>query len=539
MMPTPETEQTDLASIQAAVTATVEKCRALYIQSGLASWNAAVNGTPEQLQLAADARTAYMRFEADPAEYQRYKAWDEANAAAADPLLARQVKVLHYSFAQGQNDSELIDPISELIRRLEEAYYTFRAEVDGHTLSDNEVESILGESVDSEVRREVWEAHKQLGPLVAPSVRELARLRNRTAQKMGYPNYHRMSLTLSEIDPDWLYGMLDALAIRTDAPFRSAKAALDAELSVRFNVPADELGPWHYSDLYFQRPPKVGSTDFDTFFADQKLEALATRTYDGLGMDVRDILDRSDLYERPNKDQHAFCTHIDREGDVRTLNNLKPVERWMDTLLHELGHGVFDKYIPQSVPWLLRTPAHILYTEAMALLMGAMPLDHDWLTTVRGLPEGQAQSLAHDANSRSMLDALIFTRWVLVMVNFERAMYENPEADLDAIWWQLVERYQYMRKPAGRAMPDWATKMHVALAPAYYQNYLIGRMVAEQWRHWLQDNAGGIIDKPAAGDFFRDKVFAPGATVTWNEALTLATGEPLQIDYFVDRYVRG
>jgi peptidyl-dipeptidase A len=86
-------------------------------------------------------------------------------------------------------------------------------------------------------------------------------------------------------------------------------------------------------------------------------------------------------------------------------------------------------------------------------------------------------------------------------------------------------------------MPDWATKNHVALAPAYYQNYLIGRMVAEQWRHWLAENVGGIIDKPGAGEFFIKKVFAPGATLPWNDALAFATGEPLQIDYFVDRYV--
>ena len=526
-----------LAALNIAVKETVDKYRALYIQANVTSWNAAVNGTPDNLRKAADARAAAMRLEADTVEYARYKAWDQANAAASDPLLARQIRLLHFTFAQGQNDPELIEPISELIRKLEEAYYTFRAEVDGKKLSDNEVEAILDKSRDGEIRREVWEAQKQLGPLVAPSIRELARLRNKTAQKMGYPNYHRMSLVLGEIDPDWLYGMLDALAVRTDEPFRNAKAALDAELAARFKIPVEALGPWHYSDLFFQRAPKVGSTDFDTFFVDQKLEDLATRTYDGLGMDVRDILARSDLYERENKNQHAFCTHIDREGDVRTLNNLKPVERWMDTLLHELGHGVYDKYIPQDLPWLLRTPAHILYTEAMALLMGGITLDQDWLTRVRGLSQQDAASVEADAEKRTTLEALIFTRWVLVMVNFEKALYDNPEADLNEIWWQLVERYQYVKRPAGRAMPDWATKLHVALAPAYYQNYLLGRMVAEQWRHWLATNASGIIDNSAAGNFFIKKVFAPGATLRWNDALAFATEQPLQIDYFVDRYV--
>ena len=523
-------------SISSAVEQTVVQLRELYIAAGKAGWNAAVKGTSENLQAAADTRTAFMRFAADPVEFARYREWDRADAANADPLLARQVRILHYMFAANQNDPELIDQISNLIKQLEETYYTFRAEVGGKKLSNNEIDKILDEERDSEVRREVWESHKMLGPQVAPSIRDLARLRNQAAHKMGYPNFHRMALTLDEIDPDWLYAMLDDLAARTAEPFRRVKGELDIELSQRFKVPVADLRPWHYSDLFFQRAPKMAGTDFDSFFTDQKLEDLATRTYDSLGMDVRDILARSDLYERELKDQHAFCTHIDREGDVRTLNNLVPSERWMDTLLHELGHGVYDKYIPQSVPWVLRTPAHILSTEAMALLMGGMTLERDWLVSIRGLPAQTADDAVSSAQKRKVLEQLIFARWVMVVVGFERAMYENPERDLDALWWELVEKYQFLKRPEGRQMPDWATKNHIALAPAYYQNYLIGYMMAAQWRHWL-DGHGGLVGNPKAGDWFRQKVFGLGQTLHWNDALEVATGEKLNIQHYVDKYV--
>jgi peptidyl-dipeptidase A len=524
------------SEIQSAIQATVARIREVYIAANLAGWDAAVAGTPENLQKAADTRTAYMKLLANPDEYARYRDWDQSGAAKDDPSLARQVRVLHYMHAEAQNDPELIEQISSLISRLEEVYYGFRAEVDGKKLTNNQIEKILDEERDSEVRREVWEAHKELGLLVAAPIRELARLRNRAAQKMGYPNFHRMSLTLNEIDPDWLYGMLEDLAKKTDEPFRKVKGALDAELSKRFNIPIDELAPWHYSDLYFQRAPKVGETNFDTFFKDADLVELATQTYDGLGMDVRDILARSDLYERELKDQHAFCTHIDREGDVRTLNNLVPSERWMDTLLHELGHGVFDKYIPQSLPWILRTIPHILTTEAMALLMGGQTLDREWLIRVRGLSPEDADKLVKPAQQREILSQLIFARWVMVVVGFERAMYENPEADLDTIWWELVEKYQFVKRPVIRRMPDWATKNHIALAPAYYQNYLIGHMVAAQWLDTLEKN-GGLIGNPDAGAWFKEKVFGLGATKPWNEGVAHATGEPLNLDHYVKRYV--
>lgn len=525
-----------IAELRSAVDQTVARLRELYIAGNLTAWEAAVKGTPENLQKAADARTAFMTFMADPAEYARYRDWDQTHAAGDDATLSREVRLLYNGFAENQNDPELIAPISALIQQLETAYYTFRAEVGGEKLSNNQIDKILEEENDSEARREVWEAHKQLGPLVAPAIRELAKLRNQAARKLGYPNFHRMSLSLNEIDPDWLYGMLDDLAAKTDAPFGKVKAALDAELSARFHVPVADLRAWHYADLFFQRAPKVGETNFDQFFTDQDLVALATRTYDSLGMDVRDILARSDLYERELKDQHAFCMHIDREGDVRTLNNLTPSERWMDTLLHELGHGVYDKYIPQELPWMLRSISHILTTEAMALLMGGQTLDREWLIRIRGLTPEAADKVAEPAQKREILSQLIFARWVMVVVNFERAMYENPDADLDTIWWELVEKYQFLKRPEGRSMPDWATKNHIALAPAYYQNYLIGHMVAAQWLGTLEKN-GGLIGNPNAGDWFRKNVYGLGATKPWNDALAVATGEPLQVEYYVGRYV--
>ena len=70
-----------------------------------------------------------------------------------------------------------------------------------------------------------------------------------------------------------------------------------------FGVAVTELRPWHYDDPFFQTPPAEGAIDIDHLFADADLEALTVRTYDGLGLDVRAVLDRSDLYSRDVKSQ--------------------------------------------------------------------------------------------------------------------------------------------------------------------------------------------------------------------------------------------
>ncbi|MBN2306120.1 MAG: M2 family metallopeptidase, partial [Anaerolineae bacterium] len=346
-----------------------------------------------------------------------------------------------------------------------------------------------------------------------------------------------MSLTLDELDPDWLFAMLDDLAAKTDEPFRQVKAEMDAELSARFGIPAADLMPWHYAEPFFQQAPMIGDLDFNALFEGKDMVALGLATYDGIGMDVRDILNRSDLFEREGKDQHAFCMDADREGDIRVLCNLSPTLRWMDTLLHELGHAVYDQYIAEDLPWLLRTIPHILSTEAMALLMGALTLDPEWHAQVLGASEEDAQKAGAAGHKRMRLDELIFARWVMVVVNFERLLYEDPSQDLDAAWWELVQKYQFITKPEGReSKPDWATKYHIALAPAYYQNYLLGRMMSLQWRGWLDENVGGIVGRPAAGDFFKERIFAPGATQHWNDALEAATGEKLNPDYFAQAF---
>ena len=81
--------------------------------------------------------------------------------------------------------------------------------------------------------------------------------------------------------------------------------------------------------------------------------ATSTR---GIGLPIDDVIARSDLYEKPGKSPHAFCTDIDREGDVRVLANIVPNEYWMGTMLHELGHSVYSsKNIPATLPYVLRT----------------------------------------------------------------------------------------------------------------------------------------------------------------------------------------
>jgi peptidyl-dipeptidase A len=217
----------------------------------------------------------------------------------------------------------------------------------------------------------------------------------------------------------------------------------------------------------------------------------------------------------------------------------------MNTNLHEFGHAVYDKFSDKQLPYLLREPAHTFTTEAIAMLFGRQASNPGFLMDVAGVPAADVDKAALDMKNSLRLEQLVFSRWAQVMYRFEKAMYDNPDQDLNALWWQLVERYQMIRKPEGRNAPDWASKIHVALYPAYYHNYLMGELLASQLHEYLCTNVVKSADpvresfagRAEVGAWLRKNIFEPGRTKLWNDMITAATGEKLTAKYYAKQFV--
>ena len=116
--------------------------------------------------------------------------------------------------------------------------------------------------------------------------------------------------------------------------------------------------PWHYHDPFFQETPAVFAADLDAPFKKADLLKLCRDFYAGIGLPIDRVIADSDLYEKKGKSPHAFCTDIDREGDVRVLANIVPNDYWMSTMLHEFGHSVYStnnntsrRRCPTSCAW--------------------------------------------------------------------------------------------------------------------------------------------------------------------------------------------
>jgi peptidyl-dipeptidase A len=511
--------------------------------ANLAYWNFTTTGNNDYEAEFIRLHVALRKMYADGGRFNQLKSL--TSQPIGDPLLARQATLLLNDFVANQMDDETIEELTRREVAIESTFNTFRAELRGKKVTDNDVKDILRESDDQSLRREAWQANKQIGPQVAGPLLELVELRNQIAREIGFDNYYSMHVTLQELNEEELFGIFDELDHLISPVYRDYKAELDAQLAERFGIKPAELRSWHYSDPFFQDAPSADPAVrafLAETYSDKDIEALTRRFYHAIGLDVEDILARSDLYEREGKQQHAYCLHVDRKGDVRVMANIKANEKWMGTMLHECGHAVYDKYLDMTLPYLLRQPAHILSTEAIAMLMGRLEADPNWLAVYPRVPEAKTQSLADPLWRQWRGQLLITARWVPMMSHFERALYQGPDQDLNRLWWDLEEQFQMVPRPEGRDAPDWAAKIHLSTAPVYYHNYLLGELVASQVHHYIESqvlNENGsrgrrFVTDPGVGDYLVQKIFSPGALRHWQDALELATGERLRSQHFVD-----
>jgi peptidyl-dipeptidase A len=504
-------------------------------------WDLSLNGNNKSLEEALiSAKERYLKVYNNRDDFRLVREWKTASLPL-DEIAARQLKLIHDTFVPNQIEEDVLRDIVERETHIENTFNTFRSDFEGGKASDNQLRDILRTESNMLRRREAWEASKQVGHEAAPKLLELIAIRNREAHKLGYSDYYSMMFELQELDEPWVFSLLDRLEQLSENAFTQMKEELDGRLKQAYGVTDAETPPWLYSDPFFQEFPTAGATEsLDDVFQDSDIEGLTLAHYQSIGLDIANLLRQADLYEREGKSQHAFCLDVDHEGDVRVLCNIRKNERWMSTMLHEFGHAVYDKYNDAALPFLLRTPAHTLTTEAIAMLNGRMSKSPEWLVKIAGLSPSDAQRLSASALKTLRSEMLIFLRWAITLIRFERELYRNSGAQLNRLWWEYVARFQKVTPPQNRDRADWASKIHLATSPVYYQNYVLGELMASQLLSYIHGHivkSESYVGNTTVGDYLVKRVFRPGARHDWNTMLSKATGERLNPEHFTAQFV--
>lgn len=536
-------ENKEIHEIKKFIEKHVSIIKPLYKEASLAYWNASISGKEEDYSKSSQLQYALEKVYTNKEEFKKIKEWKKLDIR--DPILKRQVDLLYLQYLQNQIPDDLLKEIISKSNEVEKLFNTFRGKVDGKEVSMNEIEEVLRNSLDSNQRRKYWEAQKSVGIILEKPLKELVKLRNKAARLLGFPNFYSMSLYLNEQDENDLLKLFDELDKLTKDRFAILKKEIDLKLSQRYGIKPEEMMPWHYNDSFFQEAPKIYDVDFDSLLKDHNILDLTEKFYTSIGLEIDDILKRSDLYEKKGKSPHAFETNIDKEGDIRILANIKDNEYWLDTMLHESGHAVYDKYVDKNLPFLLRQYAHISTTEAIAMLLGRLAKNAHWLQKMIHLTNDERKKIENEAFKTLQAQELIFSRWTQVMFRFERELYKNPDQNLNKLWWDLVKKYQLVNPPKGRNMPDYASKIHLSTSPAYYHNYLIGELIASQIHHYIVKNilkendlkSADYVGNKEVGAYLIKHIFSLGAVLKWDMLIEKATGEKLTPKYFAEQFI--
>jgi len=96
----------------------------------------------------------------------------------------------------------------------------------------------------------------------------------------------------------------------------------------------------------------------------------------------------------------------------------------------------------------LRDAAHTFVTEAIAMLFGRFSSHPQWIQDVVGIGDEEKNKITESCIATLRLEQLVVSRRMQVMYHFEKRLYDNPDQDLNALWRDLVEKYQMLKRPA-------------------------------------------------------------------------------------------
>lgn len=480
------------------------RLEALDVAYAEADWRKYLGQTSEDELNALEARRAALLLDD--------KAWEMVRAGrehAPDPDLARRLTLVERLFLGAHVES---DPAVYALRnRLDQTIVAFRPAVAGQTISRADQRELLRKEPDRTLRRAAWRALVPLATEIEADVIELMRRRNALAQKLGYPGYPDLALSLIGLDRRGVLELFDQLAGATEAVYRLFldRAAAHLELAA--------LQPWDLSYALDRL-----STLPDEPFPKEGIIVAARDLAASLGLAEAGAAVRVDMTDIP---YGGLCFAVRVPDDVRILINPRHGHLYYSTLFHEFGHALHAR--------LVRQPAHSLrhepgpFNEGMACLLQRFAAEPGWLQTRPGLDDA-AIGEYRTGWAETMLVGL---RALMGQAVFEYRAYDNLDGDLLDLWRETMSAFLLIPYDEAEA---WADNPFWTVYPIYLQNYVVAEAIASQtWAAW-RESYHQIVGQPALGNWLVERYYAPGASAEWTDKVAHATGRRLTAEALVE-----
>jgi len=486
-----------------------------------------------------------------------------ADPEGLSPIQVKQLKSILYTAANNpQTAPDLVKERIAAENKQNSALFGFTFEVDGKTLTPNEIDKQLEESTDLSTRRKVWNASKEVGSVLKDGLANLVTLRNQTVTGLGYDDYFSYQVADYGMSTPEMIALNEKFVKELWPLYRELHTWARYELAEKYGVsevpemlPADWLPNRWGQD--WSPMVTVEGLDLDAVLKAKGPEWLvkqAERFYVSLGFSElpESFYSKSSLYPVSEssgykKNTHASAWHMDLNNDVRSLMSVEPNSRWYETTHHELGHiYYYMEYTNPNVPPILRGGANRAFHEGVGSLLGMASMQKPFLVGI-GLIDETAETDEMQQLLKEALAQVVFIPFSAgTMTHFERDLYaENlPKDEYNKRWWDYVAAYQGIVPPEARGEEfcDAATKTHINNDAAQYYDYALSYIILHQLHAHIANNI--LKQDPRATNYFGNKevgaflsnILKQGAVGDWREIMVSQLGEEISAKPMLDYY---
>jgi hypothetical protein len=360
--------------------------------------------------------------------------------------------------------------------------------LDGRGIPYHDLLPALSRTKDPLEREKLWQARTDfIDEALNPLLVDENRLLLKTLRRQGFENLRQLCDQKKRLGYDELAEILCRLAAETETVYMDA---MHGFFRRRMRVPFPGASRAH--EAYF-----LCLREFDRLFPADRLYAVCTETFRGLGLDLGGTPNlHVDAEDRPQKDPRAFCVSTNAPDDVTLVFKPRGGAEDYAAFLHEAGHAWHYAMTDVRLPYEHRAmPRSLALTETYAALMEMLQQNESWLVSVAGLAPAAAKAFA----KRHRLTDLYLLRRHIGKLQYEMEFHRHPADN-----WRNRFYYRTLLTALTGVNHDDACYLEDMDEDLYSADYLRAWLAeAHLRRHLVRTYGQEWFRSAAAGEFLR------------------------------------
>ena len=451
---------------------------------------------------------------------------------------------------------KIADELAGIGTRMESAYGSYKATIDGKPLNLEQLSEIMGESRDPKKLKEVWETWRTVSPGMAKDYARQVEIANKGAQELGFKDVSDLWLSNYDMPSADMEKTVERLWTQVSPLYKELHCYVRARLNEKYGdavqpktgpIRADLLGNmWSqdWSDIYPLVAPKASDPGYDLTkvlkahkFDELKMVKTGEGFYTSLGFAPlpKTFWERS-LIKRPADREvvcHASAWDLDDTEDLRVKMCTQINAEDFQTVHHELGHNFYQRAYDKQ-DFLFRNGANDGFHEAIGDFI-ALSVTPEYLKQLGLIDKVPPASADTGLLMNRALEKVAFLPFGLMVDKWRWEVFRGQvtPAQYNQAWWDLAKQYQGIAPPGPRPADafDPGAKYHVA-ANVPYLRYFLSYILQFQFQQAACEQAGwkgplhrcSIYGNKEVGAKF-GKMLEMGAIKPWPDALEAFTGK--------------